>query len=208
MIPIKFGSEQKGMQKGDEIENIDHAHEIVLEMMEFCANKSNELAELGIHKSICNRYVEPWMWITVVMTSSKWNNFFRLRCHSDAEVHFQKISNLTKEALYKSKPATRDFGEWHLPYLPDKKELIENNLTEYDLAKISVARCARVSYLTHNGIRDFNKDLELFDRLCQGSGFGHWSPHEHVAVAATKDVKSGPFNGWIQFRKFFENESC
>ena len=44
-------------------------------------------------------------------------------------------------------------------------------LQEY-LRKISVARCARVSYLTHDGKRDYAKDIELHDK-CRD--LGHWS---------------------------------
>jgi thymidylate synthase ThyX len=87
--------------------------------------------------------------------------------------------------------------------------------------KISVARCARVSYLTHDGRRDIVKDLELFDRLKTS---GHWSPFEHVATpffnlvynnASDKhgnnpefDLQSGNFIGWKQMRKEFSDENC
>ena len=74
--------------------------------------------------------------------------------------------------------------------------------------KISVARCARVSYLTHEGKRDQEKDLELFQRLADGSGFGHYSPFEHVATpTASPEERSGPFRGWRQFRKEFPLEN-
>lgn len=75
------------------------------------------------------------------------------------------------------------------------------------LKQISVARCARVSYLTHEGKRDILKDLELCERLKGGSGgIGHWSPFEHVAQAMDLPTQSGNFWGWKQYRKEFENE--
>lgn len=33
-----------------------------------------------ITKQMCNRFLEPFMWHTVIITSSEWENFFSLRC--------------------------------------------------------------------------------------------------------------------------------
>src|ERR1700748_3330482 len=35
---------------------------------------------LGVTKQLCNRLLEPFMWHTVIITSSEWENFFALRC--------------------------------------------------------------------------------------------------------------------------------
>jgi hypothetical protein len=35
---------------------------------------------LGVTKQICNRLLEPFMWHTVIVTSTEWENFFYLRC--------------------------------------------------------------------------------------------------------------------------------
>ena len=203
VIPIRWGSEQKGMQTGGEIDNPEEATRICLEMRDFCIEGSKRLAALGVHKSLVNRYVEPWMWITVIMTATEWENFFRLRCHPDAEIHFQKIAGLIREAKAASTPTPLAAGEWHLPFSQDDERGMDAEL----LKQSSVARCARVSYLTHDGVPSLKKDAELFERLVQGSGFGHWSPHEHVAMA-TDDAthRSGPFVGWKQYRKMFAQE--
>lgn len=192
------------MQTGGEIDRPDLAEIVWLHARDNAVLAAQQLAELGVHKSICNRLTEPWMWITVVMSATEWNNFFRLRCHPDAEIHFQKIAGMIRDALAASRPALIHPGGWHLPFtvLSDFDNPIE------EVCKASVARCARVSYLTHEGKRDFAKDIELFDRLVQGSGFGHWSAHEHVASAShVPDRRSGPFIGWNQYRKSFTNEN-
>lgn len=180
----------------------------------------NEDALIKVHKSLPNRIVEPWMWITVVMTATEWRNFFRLRCHPDAEQHFQKIARMMRDALEASQPVER---RYHLPYVegtPDARAVLafaetrrggaidRDDRTYVDtLMRVSTARCARVSYLTHEKTSDPAKDLELFEKLYTGSGFGHWSPMEHPCEAFDAcSTMSGPFRGWKQFRKRFPQE--
>lgn len=215
VIPIRFGSEQRGMQTGGEIEAVEEAQTVWLEARDNAVRSAQMLADLGVHKSICNRLTEPFMWITVIMTATEWKNFFRLRCHPDAEIHFQKIAGMIRDALDASKPTpppaiTMPHGReaWHLPFVTcyDLYELLEHHSLE-QVKQISVARIARVSYLTHEGVRNPEKDLALFQTLANGSGFGHWSPHGHVAKAEDTLVRSGPFIGWSQFRKEFANEN-
>ncbi len=210
VLPIRWGSEQKGMQTGGEIDCPEEATRIWLQARDQAVASAKALAALGVHKSLCNRLTEPWMWITVIMTATEWKNFFRLRCHPDAEIHFQQIAGMIRDALEASKPNPLSAGEWHLPLVAgyDLPELKDAGYCLNAIKKISTARCARVSYLTHDGKRAPSKDIELFDRLSNGSGFGHWSPMEHVAEALAAPERSGPFAGWRQYRKEFplENE--
>ncbi len=48
-------------------------------MAVMCAKNQNNL---GATKQICNRYLEPFMWTTMLITGSRegWDNFFHLRC--------------------------------------------------------------------------------------------------------------------------------
>jgi len=203
VIPIRWGSEQRGMQTGGEIEQKEEASAIWLEARDNMLYAAQQLADLGVHKSIVNRLTEPFMWITVVMTATEWANFIRLRCHEHAEIHFQRIAGMIRDALAASNPVSVPAGGIHAPFVqPDELDVLDSET----IAKVSTARCARVSYLTHDGERNVIKDLELFGRLCEGSGFGHWSPHEHVAFAAQHLMRSGPFVGWQQYRKTFPNE--
>jgi hypothetical protein len=55
------------------------------------------------------------------------------------------------------------------------------------MAQISAGRCARVSYLTHEGRRDPVADIELCERLLQA---GHMSPAEHPARAFTEEERA------------------
>ena len=102
-----------------------------------------------------------------------------------------------RDALAASKPRSVGVGEWHLPLVQDD----ERSIPLEDLKKISAARCARVSYLTHDGKRDIEKDVELCERLL---GERHLSPFEHVATPSNDATFQANFRGWVQMRKSIE----
>jgi hypothetical protein len=242
VVPIEWGTEQKGMVAGQPLSDpnlLAFAEKIWLEARNDAVKHANRLHNLGatfnkeypelalskydevkIHKSLPNRLTEPWMWITVVMTSTEWNNLFRQRVHPDAEPHFQKIAGMMKAVILRDDNIQElEEGEWHLPYFDFETEIanidqaIENELLprlellEY-AKRISVARCARVSYVQHGEkARNVVADARLWDRLLIGSGLGHFSPFGHVAEACTTLERSGPFVGFKQFRKYFSNEN-
>lgn len=76
-----------------------------------------------------------------------------------------------------------------------------------NLLKMSTARCARVSYMRHDGEKPtLHEDLVLFDRLV-GSDPKHASPCEHQARASLlPDMPSRNFKGWVQHRELIERE--
>lgn len=159
--------------------------------------------DLNVHKQHANRILEPYMWHTAIMTSNDYWNFIALRHHEDADPAIEGFAQKLEEAWLNSTPKVIPVGGWHLPLVqPDEMEEAQQN--PHFWKKVSSGRCARASYLTHHGTRDINKDVELHDRLAP---HGHVSPFEHPAEAATKDVHSGNFKGWIQYRKTIQNES-
>jgi hypothetical protein len=67
--------------------------------------------------------------------------------------------------------------------------------------KVSTARCARVSYLTHDGRRSIEADLDLFDKLATADP-PHTSPFEHPCTAVEDPGRwSGNVKGWMQYRE-------
>jgi thymidylate synthase ThyX len=138
--------------------------------------------------------------MTTIITATQWTNWDGLRDHEDAQQEIAYLAKIIKEARNNSTPYAR---EWHLPYC-QPGELEEHGLET--MKKVCTARCARVSYLTHDGVRDISKDLELHDRLTTGSDHGHWSPFEHVARALHTPLRSGNFVGWEQYRKMHRGE--
>lgn len=215
VIPQFLGIEKAGMQAGEELAGDDRldAINIIEELMRAAMKAAYKLFELKLHKSIINRYLEPWSWITTLITATEWNNFFRLRCHPDAERHFNLIATMIRAAIKESTPQPKKLGEWHLPYieLSDAIEVVRRGLHYVDtdvMFKISSARCARLSYLTQDGERDIDKDIALAERLINRTDdVIHASPLEHPAQCRDADERSGPFVGWKQYRKAFANEN-
>ena len=161
-------------------------------------------SDINLHKQLVNRILEPFAWITVIVTGTEWANFFTQRTHEDAQPELKHIADMMLQAYRESTPRALAEGEWHTPLILPDEELtlpLETRL------QISVARAARVSYLSHDGTRDHAKDIELYERLVGGGANGHWSPFEHVATPLPSgDAWSGNFRGWDQYRKRFPQE--
>ncbi len=183
-VPEAFGRNQKGMQPGEALEGDDdlHARMIWLEMRDVAAKGAAKLAEIGVHKQYANRLIEPFSWHTAVITATDWDNFFHLRCSPLAQGELRKAAELMSANLANSEPEDMTSVGWHTPYIAPEEYamLIDENI---DVAVVSAARCARVSYLTQNGKRDVAEDLALADRLLES---GHMSPFEHVARPMTE----------------------
>jgi thymidylate synthase ThyX len=208
VMPLWWGRNQSGMQAHEEI---DPGARILAEE-EWRRALADALAhaerlassDINLHKQLVNRILEPFAWITVIITATEWANFFTQRLHPDAQPEIRRIAELMLAAYRASTPELLGIGDWHTPFiLPDEAA----TLSLEQRREISVARCARVSYLSHDGRRDPAKDLELYARLVGGGANGHWSPFEHVATPLDDaSARSGNFSGWEQFRKRFAQE--
>lgn len=160
---------------------------------------------LNMHKQTINRYLEPFLMHTVVMTGTDFDNLFALRIHNDAQDEIRIPIELLKQVMDNSTPELVKAGEWHLPLIqPDEVEASKADPEKWK--NISVGRCARTSYETHDGVRDIEKDFELANtRLAP---HGHMSPFEHVATPLEDSNEySGNFRGWKQFRKELPHEA-
>ena len=173
---------------------------------------------LGLHKQIANRMIEPWSHITVLITSTYWENFFALRMHPDAQPEFKELARQIYELKIKSEPKLIHFGEWYLPYVYESDREQIKDIEQ--LKKISISRCASVSYFTVDGKpMTLEKALALSEKLV-GSEPLHASPIEHQATPDRKiqdrkrpkkfDWESpslwGNFYGWKQNRKMYDKE--
>jgi len=146
-----------------------------------------------VHKQELNRILEPFLWHTVIVTATEWENFFELRCSSSAQPEIRAAAVRMREAIDASRPQPVAVGEWHTPLLQDDERALDLETRR----RVSAARCARVSYLTHEGKREIAKDLDLYERLRQDR---HLSPFEHVATPAHDAAFHANFRAWIQMR--------
>lgn len=209
-IPKRFGINQSGMQAFKYLEGAtkERAINFWLQARDNAIRIAEQLANpdtLNIHKQIANRLLEPWMWITVCVTGdrSAWSNYFALRCHPDAEDNIQEQAYMAQLVYFQSEPERLDADEWHLPYLTaSDKHLIGGSERA---PKISTGRCARTSYLTQEGIRDYEEDIKLHDRLRNHIPL-HASPFEHACQAMGDNEHYGKYVGWKAYRHMLPRE--
>lgn len=201
-MPIHWGQNQPGMQAQQEVQHANHARDLWHQAARLAADQAQALAEVGLHKQVVNRILEPFQLMRTIVTATEWSNFFHLRDHEDAQPEIRALAIAMREAMEGSQPTRRMSWEWHLPYVLDHER---GRLKDDLLPKLSTARCARVSYLTHDGQEpDIDKDLGLYERLV-GSTPIHASPAEHQAYPAKyANDRSGNFTGWVQHRKLIE----
>lgn len=208
-IPVEWRAEQKGMQGGDFLEpdKASEAERQWLVARNMAVQAAENLASLGVHKSIVNRLLEPFMWHTVIVTATSWQGFWDQRVSPLAQPEIRVAAEaMLYDAYSRSEPVEVGMGEWHTPYIREEDwvEAREFGDPEDVIRRVSVARCARVSYLTHDGVRSLDKDLELYERLVSADPM-HASPLEHVATPDPGPVL-GNFDGWRQMRHEVEFE--
>jgi thymidylate synthase ThyX len=230
--PESWGVNQKGMQAKDTLGENDmrESRSIWEEAMFAAIDQAKKLVELNVHKQIVNRLLEPFAHVKVIITATEWENFFELRCHKDAQPEFRILAELMKNELLSHSPKKLDYGKWHTPYInyminddlliqkyfekqwveqtnecKDSMPLCPQDKEWVDLKCVmSVSRCARVSYLTHDKkIPSIEVDLNLFNKLV-GSKPLHASPLEHIATPGISNGFYKNFYGWIQYRQDYE----
>lgn len=158
------------------------------------------LMERGVSKQQANRYLEPFMYIRTLVTATDWDNFFKLRLD---KAHVQpEMYDLARAMCIAIDKSTSVVGRIHLPYIDWE---VSGAFGDEDLAvMVSAARCARVSYLTHDGkAPDKEKDLALAKRLWEE---GHLSPFEHQAWAKFSPYYFSNFRGWSSARRYFSGQ--
>jgi len=208
-LPIWWGANEAGMSASAELPShlVDECIAVWLEARNDAVKHAERLMEIGLHKQVANRLLEPFMYHTVLVTATDWSNFYALRAHKDAQPEIQSPARLMREAMDASTPQYVDYTSWHLPLVTgvDLEKLQAEGFSDDDICLISAGRCARVSYLTHDGVRDPKADITLANRLLAS---GHMSPLEHVAQPLTDPARRvGNFAGWGQYRKLIPNES-
>lgn len=186
-IPTVWGKNQKGMSAAEEIlgEDAVECERNWLWARDAMVNATEKLMKLGLHKQTANRLLEPFMWHKVINTATEYSNFLALRDDKNAHPDIQIVAHAMREMLDSNTPTFRKVGEWHTPYAQDNEEF------NGKMKEITTGRCARVSYLTHDGKPDPVADIDLHDRILSS---GHMAPFEHAARPMTYDEYNGDFS--------------
>lgn len=210
-VPIYWGANKSGMSADQQLTGFN------LSMAKFSWKLAGKFAVMfhkmmeivGVHKQTCNRIIEPWMSVVGTITSTEWDNFFRLRYDRNAQPEIIVLAKKIHDAIKASEPTVPENGI-HLPFIDEEER---KTFPIDQLIKISVARCCRTSYANCLGKKSQpEEDIKLYHRLL---GNGHFSPFEHIALIpnhgrVAKELQydlQRNFRGWYQLRAFIQPES-
>lgn len=206
--PVEWGKNQPGMQAKELLEGeyLTAAQATWRYAAYQAAQNAQHLANAGAHKQIVNRVLEPFLFVSTIVTGTEWENFFSLRAHPDADPTIRDLAYAIQAARKASTPRVIHpwQGRFHAPYILEDEWDV---LSKQELAISSAARCARVSYLRHDGGKPvFEDDYGRFEKLAISRPV-HASPLEHVAFPFDDPNKaSRNFKGWLQFREEYETQ--
>lgn len=206
-MPIHWGANQPGMQAKEECNNNLDVHsesygytreEWWADAAEMMCGYADEFAKKGYHKQIVNRLLEPFQIMKTVVTATEFDNFFYLRCHTDAQPEIKHLAECMYQALQQSTAEVLHPGEWHTPYVQHAHKesgklsyliqhssgLVEEEegvikyaeISTENALKISASCCAQVSYRKSDD--SLEKALMVYDRLVESKPV-HASPFEH-----------------------------
>lgn len=234
-MPVHWGKNQAGMQANTEIDNIEGAKLLWLAARDSAISHAIVMRDMGLHKQIVNRILEPYQLMKTIVTATEFNNWFWLRAHPDAQPEIKELAEKMLEIYEIYTPDELFEDEWHVPYVNTQRSIytgelfyIDENdkyITAEEARMISASCCAQVSYRKNDG--SLEKAHVVFDRLINSVPV-HASPVEHIAtpvsfkmmldlcdsgieiegmthVAVNGQPWSGNLRGWIQYRQLIDN---
>lgn len=230
-VPLAFGKNRAGMQATEELDEgtSEAARSTWLRARDAAVAEATVLSQLGVHKQLANRLLEPFMWTSTVFSMTEWDNFWGLRDDTQAQPEFFKLAGMMRDAFNISQPRQLGEFDWHLPFvtgrdytellgaarrtleeeekgyvLTPQDKMMRATWNDRTLAKVSAGRCASISYLRHLTLGTPEKDFARCNGLIENL---HMSPLEHVAQPLPHtDFERSKFRGWQQLRKLIPNE--
>lgn len=231
--PVHWGKNKAGMQAEAELDEISK-NGVIRDWelaSQFAAYMSEQMSQRGVHKQVANRITEPFQHMKVVLTSTKFNNWFSLRNHSDADPTIAMLASKMLDAFNNSKVTDLKIGQWHLPFVQsyinnlgfqiffdDKNQEISLEQAQ----RLSCSSCAQVSYRKLD--TSLEKADDIYKKLVESKPV-HASAFEHCATPLPKmgdpldyfritgvtaiDKQqipcSGNLHGWLQYRQLIPN---
>jgi hypothetical protein len=226
-MPVHWGKNQAGMQASQELEGeaLRRVQAAWLVAANEAASVADEMAEIGAHKQVVNRILEPFQFMKVVLTTTEVDNWFWLRHHEDADPTIHELAHCMAASMECADVLYLHPGQWHMPYYLNGFWDCSSDVSLEDALKISSSCCAQVSF------RSLDDSLEratrVFNRLIESEPV-HASPTEHQAtpmkpvavgtmphgcepgvthVDRNGNYWSGNFRGWIQHRQLIPNNA-
>jgi hypothetical protein len=233
--PVHWGANQPGMSAKEEVADYlkDIAQQVWHKAACNAADSAEQLAEMGLHKQVANRILEPFQWMKTVLTGTEFDNFFYLRNHDDADPNIKALAKAMWEALKASTPVTLGPTWWHVPYFQGgywspfhmDEDCVDEPATLDEALAISSSCCAQTSFRTTDD--SIEKAERIFERLVESKPV-HASPFEHQAKPMKEPTQtdiylwedgathvdrkgqlwSGNFCGFIQHRQLIPDNAC
>jgi hypothetical protein len=216
-MPVHWGLNQPGMVAEKELYEVDK-NEAKFEWKQAAiqaALMAENLDEIGAHKQIVNRLLEPFMWTKGVSTGTleAWQAFLKLRLHKDAQPEIKALAKQINEAINTSSIVELGPEDWHMPYFGDGYWLKGCGISLQDALMISTSCTGQVSYRKLDDTLEKAKKIYGMLNLPENGAYKedppHFSPTEHQARARNGDRDlSGNFqkeDSWLQYRKVLEN---
>lgn len=200
--PVSWGKNQPGMSAREEL--VGEELERVQDLWHYAAEQAADIAaamdEVGVHKQVANRILEPFQFMKTVITGTEWDNFWCLRNHPDADPTLHALAKVAYAAYKASTPQILYPGEWHVPYVEatrnsftgDGKTLkyftygeledgtvAQIELTAEEALKVSSSCCAQTSFRSSDDTLE--KAIRIYERLVESKPV-HASPFEHQAT--------------------------
>jgi hypothetical protein len=172
-VPAVFKKRNQGMEPGEALEDQDEARQLWFDHLKHAIKTARAMLKNNISKDQINFVLQDFSWIRGIISATEWGNLLALRTAPNVRPEVRRMGIMMAKALAVSTPNSLGYDDWHAPFTDD----IEKDDWE-QVKKISTGRGARVSYLTHHGVRDPLADISLHDGLFTDY---HMSPFEHVA---------------------------
>lgn len=193
-MPIHWGKNQGGMQAYTELsaEDAESAQAWWKTLGLQVAGAVEEASDMyGLHKQVLNRVIEPWQWMTVVVTATDWKNFFALRDHPKAQPEIKELARVMRQAIDSAEVRVLASGELHVPFVKRKHVGVDMEysiihggekviLNKDQALRVSASCCAQSSFRTLD--YSLTKAENIYKTLVEDEPV-HASPFEHQAIA-------------------------
>ncbi len=215
-MPVHWGKNEPGMVANEQVSEgmLQAAKECWIKTAKDAARKAEIFVEMGLHKQIVNRLLEPFMWTKGVATATidDWQAFLKLRLHKDAQPEIKALAYEIGQAIINSSSAELSDGDWHMPYFGDGYYLKGCGIDVEEAVMISASCAGQVSYRKlDDSLEKAKKIYDMLNLPSEGlypENPPHFSPTEHQVMFERGSCKSlsGNFHkeGFIQYRKALE----